>query len=119
MAKVADYSIIADDWVIEVNLSTLNFDVPPNIDTGSPSILGFMVDVDNFESLILILRLNGMPVWNWTYPGNLSRQPQFFQEVIAPNLIKAGKNVFSFESVSGDFSTVKLSDIVLWWQATI
>ena len=117
MARVADYSIVSDAWVVEFNQDTINFDVPSNIDAGSRSILGFMVQVDNSDDLTLTLRMNGTKVWTWNFPeGN---RIMFFQEVIQAGSVKPGKNVFSFDSNSADFNFVQLSDIVVWWQANI
>lgn len=117
MARVADYTIIADGWVLQFDQDTVNFEVPATIDTGSRSILGFMVHVDNDDDLTLKLKLNDTQVWHWKFPdGN---RVQFFQEVITAGIIKPGKNVFKFESSSEDFNLVELSDIVLWWQANI
>lgn len=117
MPKVADYSIIADGWVVEATQDTVNFDVPSNIDTGSRSILGFMLEVDNLDDMTLTLRLNGTKVWNWNYSSG--DRVMYFQEVVAAGVVKAGANVFSFDSSSGDFRFVQLSDITLLWQATI
>ncbi len=117
MARVADYTIIADGWVLEFDQDTVNFEAPATIDTGSRSILGFMVHVDNDDDLTLTLRLNDTRVWHWKFPdGN---RVQFFQEVITAGIVKPGKNVFKFESSSKDFNVVELSDIVLWWQANV
>ncbi len=117
MARVADYSIIADGWVVQATQDTINFQVPSNIDAGSRSILGFMLHVNNLDDLTLTLRLNGTKVWNWNYTGG--NRFQFFQEVVGAGVVKPGENVFSFESSSGDFHLVELSDIVVWWQANI
>lgn len=117
MARVADYSIIADGWVVEFNQDTINFSVPSNVDAGSRCVLGFMLHVDNLDDLFLKLRLNGTEVWNWNYSSD--DRIQFFQEVVAAGVLKPGNNVFSFDSSSGDFSLVELSDIVIWWQANI
>jgi hypothetical protein len=119
MARVADYSIIADGWVVEANQDTINFDVPSTIDGGSRAILGFMLDVDNLDDLTLTLRLNGTKVWTWHYSGGSSYPVRYFQEVIPAGVVKPGKNVFSFDSSSGDVRFVQLSDIVVWWQANI
>lgn len=119
MAQVADYSIIADDWVVEATQDTINFKVPSNIDKGSRSILGFMIFVKNEDDLTMTLRLNGTKVWTWNYTGGSDAAAQFFQEVIGPGVVKPGDNVFSFDSSTGDLSFVKLSDIVVWWQANI
>ena len=67
--------------------------------------------------MTLTLRLNGTKVWTWNYSDG--DRLQFFQEVIAAGVVKPGTNVFSFESSSGDFRVVQLSDIVVWWQANI
>jgi hypothetical protein len=117
MPRVADYSIIADGWVVEASKDTINFEVPSNVDAGSRSILSFMLHVDNLDDTTLTLRMNGTAVWNWNYSdGNRVRH---FQEVIPAGVVKPGTNVFSFDSSSGDFRLVELSDIVVWWQANI
>jgi len=117
MARVADYSIIADGWVVEAAQDTINFEVPSTIDAGSRSILGFMLKTWNEDDMTLTLRLNGAKVWSWNYSDG--ERVQYFQEVIAAGVVKPGANVFSFDSSSGDFRLVQLSDIVVWWQANI
>jgi hypothetical protein len=119
MARVADYSIIADGWVVEAPKDTINFEVPSTIDAGSRAILGFMLDVDNLDDMTLTIRLNGTKVWTWNYSGGSSLPVRFFQEVIPAGVVKPGTNVFSFDSSSGDYRFVQLSDIVVWWQANI
>jgi hypothetical protein len=119
MARVADYSIIADGWVVEANKDTVNFEVPSNIDAGSRSILGFMLDVHNLDDMTLTIRVNGTKVWTWHYSGGSSHPVRYFQEVIPAGVVKPGMNVFSFDSSSGDVRFVQLSDIVIWWQANI
>jgi len=117
MARVADYSIVTDGWVVEANQDTISFEVPENVHTGSRSILGFMLEVYNLDDTTLTLRLNGEKVWTWKYSGG--RRVTFFQEVIAAGVVKAGTNVFSFDSSSGDARFVQISDVVVWWQASI
>lgn len=119
MARVADYSIVADGWVVEATQDTRNFEVPSTIDAGSRSILGFMLDVANQESLTLTLRMNGTKVWTWHYSGGSSHPVRFFQEVIPAGVLKPGTNVFSIDSSSSEKWFVQLSDIVVWWQANI
>lgn len=117
MARVADYSIIADKWVLEKDQDTINFAVPSTVDAGSRSVLGFMLSVKNLDDLTLTIRMNGTAVWNWNYSDG--ERVAYFQEVISAGVVKSGTNVFSFESSSGNFSSVQLSDIVVWWQANI
>jgi hypothetical protein len=119
MATVADYSIIADAWVVEVNQNTLNFNVPSNVDPGSRSILGFMLKVNAFDTLYLKIRLNGIEVWSWHCEGGGDFPIRFFQEVVPAGAVKPGKNVFSFDSNSGATNVVMVSDVVVWWQAHI
>lgn len=119
MARVADYSIVSDAWVLEMNQDTVNFNVPSNIDAGSRSILSFMLNVGHIEDMSLTLRLNGTNVWSWNWSGSNSNRLYHFQEVIAAGVVKPGANVFSFDSSSGDARFVQLSDIVVWWQANI
>jgi len=119
MARVADYSIVADGWVVQGVQDTVNFEVPSTIDAGSRSILGFMLEVDNLDDLTLTLRLNGTKVWTWNYSGGSHLPVRFFQEVVAAGVLKAGTNTFSFDSSTGEAHFVQLSDIVVWWQANI
>lgn len=119
MARVADYSIIADGWVVEANQDTINFNVPSTIDAGSRTVLGFMLKVGNLDDMTLKLRINGTEVWNWSWSGSSDDPARFFQEVVAAGVVKPGANVFSFDSSSGDFRFVELSDIVITWQANI
>jgi hypothetical protein len=116
MPRVADYSIIADGWVLEFSQNSINFEVPSTIDAGSRSILGFMLHVECLGDMTLTLRINGTKVWDWNFPEG--KYTRFFQEVIDAGLVKSGTNVFSFQSTSG-ITYVKLSDIVLWWQANV
>lgn len=117
MARVADYSIIADGWVVEASQDTINFEVPSTVDAGSRSVLGFIIQVNNLDDTDMTLRLNGQKVWTWHYSEG--KRIMFFQEVIGAGILKPGTNVFSFDSSSGDFRFVQLSDIVVWWQANI
>ncbi len=119
MARVADYSVIADNWVVEFDQDTINFGIPSTIDSESRCILGFMLKVSNLEAMTLNIRLNGHKVWTWHADGDTDLPIRFFQEVISGGIVRAGTNVFQFDSESSDFTFVKLSDIVVWWQATI
>ena len=118
MTRVADYSIVADGWVVETAQDTRTFDVPSNIDVGSRSVLSFMLQAEHSDDMSLTVRLNGIEVWNWNYTGD-SRHVQFFQEVVAAGVVKPGKNTLSFDSSSGETPYVALSDIVVLLQANI
>lgn len=117
MAKVADYSIVVDRWLFEGTESHMPFYVPSNIDKGSRSILGFMLDVWNVDDLRLTVRINGKKVWARKFPDG--RRWQFVQEVIASGVVKSGTNKFSFKSSSDDYNSVLLSDVVVWWKANV
>src|SRR5262245_17366074 len=121
MPQVADYSIVADGWVLEsgqAGKSEISFQVPSNVSSDARSILGFMLRVWHADDMHLRLRVNGTEVWDWNWSGE-GTHLQFFQEVIPAGLVKPGANVLSFDSSSGDFRQVKLSDVVVWWQASI
>jgi len=118
MPKVADYSIVTDAWVIEAAQHTINFEIPSNIDAGSRSILGFMLDIYHLDSMNLTLHLNGTKVWSRGFPGD-SERVHFFQEVIAAGVVKPGTNALTFDTTSSDATAVQLSDVVIWWQANI
>ncbi|MCE3287362.1 MAG: hypothetical protein K0S64_968 [Gaiellaceae bacterium] len=94
------------------------FDVPPNVSSGARSILGFTLKVWHADDMNLKLRMNGTEVWDWNWSGE-GTHLQYFQEVMPAGLIKPGNNVLSFDSSSGDFRQVQLSDVVVWWQANI
>jgi hypothetical protein len=119
MARVADYAIVTDSWVLEMDKHSLNFEVPSNIDGGSRSVLGFMLQVGHLDDMKLTLKLNDKEIWNWNYEGSDTNTLQYFQEVVDAGRVKGGKNVFSFHSTSEDATFVQLSDIVLWFQANI
>jgi hypothetical protein len=118
MARVADYAIIADAWHVEgFDATTINFEVPSNIDNGSRCVLGFMMKEDNLDDLTLRLKINGTEVWNWSVSGSSDYPARFFQEVVAAGVVHAGTNTFSFHTSSDDFRFTELSDVVLWFQA--
>ena len=87
----------------------MTFEVPNTIDTGSRSILGFMLDVDNLDDPTLTLRMNGTKVWTSNYFGASSHPVRYFQEVIAAGVVKPGSNVFSFDSF--------IRVIFGWWRS--
>lgn len=118
MPRVADYSILADNWWTEgFSPDPIQFDVPDNIDPNSRSILGFVVETYNLETMVLKIRVNGTPVWEWTFPEG--RRVQYFQEVIAKGLVKPGSNNLSVDTTSSDARYSAISDVVIWWQANI
>jgi len=118
MARVADYAIVADNWHVEgFDSSTINFEVPSNIDKGSRCVLGFMMKEDNLDDLTLKLKINGAEVFEWSVSGGSDYPARFFQEVVAAGVVHAGTNTFSFHTSSGDFRFTELSDIVVWFQA--
>jgi hypothetical protein len=117
MSLIADYTIVSDAWVLQYDTDTVNFTVPSNIHTGSRTILGFMLHVDNQADLTLKLNMNGSQIWSRTFESG--DRIQFFQEVVTAGVVKPGKNVFTFKTTSDDYNLVELSDIVLWWQASI
>jgi hypothetical protein len=118
MPRVADYSIIADNWVVEAVQNSVKFNVPETIDLKSQCILGFMIQASHTDDMTLTVRINGTQVWKWSYTGG-HKHTQFFQEVIAGGIVKSGENTFSFQTSVDDHAFVQLSDIVLWWQANI
>ena len=117
MPRVADYSVISDHWVLERDKDTITFFVPSNIDAGSRSVLTFMLHTGTYDKTTLVLRMNGTEVWTWNFPHG--ERVSFFQEVIPDGVVKPGENVFSFDSSSGVARMVRLSDVVVWWQANI
>ena len=117
MARVADYTIISDGWISEIDQDTINFSIPSTIDTESPSILGFMLHVNNVDDTVVSIHINGTKVWDWNYGGG--DRFQFFQEVITSPVLKAGQNKFKFDHSGGVGVFMQVSDVVIWWQAKI
>lgn len=118
MPRVADYSVLRDAWWTEGSSpDPIKFTVPNNVDAGSRSILGFVLHTWNEDDMSLTIRVNGTPVWDWTYKDGV--RFAYFQEVLAAGLVKPGDNTLSIDSSSGDFRMVRVSDVVIWWQANI
>lgn len=117
MPRIADFTIITDSWASEFGEDTLEFEVPDTLHTGSRSVLGFMLEFSNIEDSSITLRLNGEKIWDWNYSDG--RRVQYFQEVIAAGVLKSGRNVFHMNSNSSDARSLRISDAVIWWQASI
>ena len=117
MARVADYAIVADSWVVDGTQNQISFNVPSNIDAGSRCVIGFMMKTSHLDAMVLKLRMNGTEIWNWNWSGGSDDPARFFQEVVGAGVVKPGANVFSFDTSSGDFRFTELSDIVVWFQA--
>jgi len=118
MDCVADYSIITDAWVIEAAQHAIDFEIPSSINPESRCILGFMLDTCHLDSMNLTLHLNGANVWSKGFSGD-SERVHYFHEVIDPGIVKPGTNTLTFETTSNDAPAVKLSDVVVWWQANM
>jgi hypothetical protein len=119
MARIADYTIITDAWVIHADQDTIEFQIPDNLNVPSRSILGFMLKVNNSEELSIRFRLNGTEVWSWHYSDGSDLPTRYFQEVIGGNVLRAGTNVFSMDGSSGDKWFMQISDAVLWIQVNV
>ncbi|HEY7411285.1 MAG TPA: hypothetical protein VII13_11110 [Vicinamibacteria bacterium] len=118
MPRVADYSILADSWWTEGHSpDPISFNVPNNVDPDSRSILSFVLHVWSADDMSLKIRLNGVEVWNWNFSDG--ERLRFYQEVVPKGLVRAGTNNLSIDSSSGDYRMVKVSDVVIWWQANI
>jgi hypothetical protein len=116
MARIADYTIITDNWVVQATQDTFEFQVPDNLNVESRAVLGFMLDVDNNGELTIKMRLNGTQVWSWHYSDESRHPVRYFQEVIGGNVVRPGTNVLSFDGSSGDKWFAQISDAVLWIQ---
>ena len=120
MPRVADYSIVTDSWVLEKDQTTIKFEVPDNIVADNRAILGFMLHIDSLGVMKLKIKLNGTQVWDWKFVDET--YVRFIQEVIPAGLLKPGTNSFAFHGshVSGEGTRmVRVSDVVVWWQAQI
>ena len=119
MPRVADYSILVDEWWIEgASPDPIEFTIPKNISKDSRSILGFKFRYWNEEDMRMTMRLNSVSVWTWNVPatgGDLVHR--YIQEVVPKGLAVPGANRLIVESESDDFRFVSVSDVVLWWQA--
>jgi hypothetical protein len=118
MPRVADYAIITDAFVLEFNEHIINFTVPANIDSGSRSVLGFMLKVEHVDNMTLTIHINDTQVWQRGFSGAFESL-HFFQEVIPAGVVKPGSNRFIFHTTSDDATADQISDAVLWFQANI
>jgi len=67
MPRVADYSILADNWWTEgFSPNPIEFTIPKNINKDSRSILGFKFQYWNEAQMTVTIRLNSISVWHWT-----------------------------------------------------
>lgn len=120
MPRVADYSILIDEWWTEgISPSPIEFTIPHNTNNDSRSILGFKFRYWNVDEMTITIRLNSVSVWNWTVPSTGALTFRYIQEVIPKGLAVSGTNTLTVHSDSGDFRSVGVSDVVLWWQADI
>jgi hypothetical protein len=120
MPRVADYSILADNWWTEgFSPNPIEFTIPKNINKDSRSILGFKFQYWNEAQMTVTIRLNSISVWHWTVPATGELDRRYIQEVVPKGLAVPGTNRLTVESDSGDLRYVGVSDVVLWWQADI
>ena len=122
MARVADYSILTDQWWTEgFSPSPIEFTIPHSISKDSRSILGFMFGHWNDYDMTLRIRLNSVTVWERKFSTNDTTTYRYWQEVIAKGLAVPGTNRLTIDSDgnSDDFRWVAVSDVVLWWQADV
>jgi hypothetical protein len=112
--RVADYTIITDSWNASFEIE---FTIPESFEPGNRCVLTFMIATRGIEDVVVRMRLNGNEVWVWDF-GEDDPPPQCFQEVIKTGVVRAGKNVLSFDPLTGP-TALKLSDVVLWWQANV
>jgi hypothetical protein len=121
MPRVADYSILIDEWWIEaLSPSPIEFSIPDNINKDSRSILGFKFRYWNEDEMTVTIRLNSVSVWHWKVPSTGGDTTfRYIQEVIPKGLAVPGTNRLTVDSDSDDFRYVSISDVVLWWQADI
>ena len=120
MPRVADYSILIDEWWTEgFGPSPIEFTVPNNINNDSRSILGFKLRYWNEDDMVLTVKLNSVSVWHWRVPSTGDTSFRYIQEVIPKGLAVPGANRLTAHSDSDDFRSVGISDVVLWWQADI
>ncbi len=125
MSRVADYKIIKDDSFTLTstppgNSKEIKFDLDsPHVE--ARSILAFKLDLVNADNFRFNVKVNGTQVVERTCSGD-----RFFtfHEVIPANLLKRKdpgpppENSIQFTNTNGTGS-VKISDIVLWYQHRI
>ena len=114
----ADYRVIADDWVIDDGDNAISFDLPDSAHPEQRSILSFMFRAEARDGFQMSLELNGIRVWTFSSGSeDVDVGPLCMQEVIGRDIIRSGRNTFRF-TTTGGYRFSKLSDIVLWYQAT-
>jgi hypothetical protein len=117
MPRVADYGIITDGKITLTSTAPGDFqEVKFNLDSphfGSRSILAFNLDLVDADGFKFNVKVNGKQVFDATYSGGM-----FFtiHEVIDANLLKANDNVIQFKALNHNTGSVRIADIVLWYQ---
>jgi hypothetical protein len=120
MPRVADYGIITDGKITLTSTAPGDFqEVKFNLDSphvGSRSILAFNLDLVDADDFKFNVKVNGTQVFNARYSGG-----DFFtiHEVIDANLLHAQGNVIQFKATSSNSGSVRIADIVLWYQHDI
>lgn len=114
MPRVADYTVIADSWT---QGGEIEFNIPENFEPDNRCVHTFVLSADGLEDVQVTISLNGNQVFHWDFNDD-HPPPQMFQEVIQTEIVRAGKNVFGFDFHTGP-TALKVSDVVLWWQANV
>lgn len=119
MGNRANFRVVADSWKHDDLRNGIDFEIPSTIDSSKKSLLSFMLDVTVNGSVKFSLRINGKKVWTGNFE-NVWRWSNF-QEALEASDLRVGTNTVSFEyesSSNGDFdySSVRFSDIVIWWR---
>jgi hypothetical protein len=121
MQLLADYGIVSDGQITLTTtapddfkqLPLFNLDKP---DSGSRAILMFNALLQSVDGFAYNVKINGTEVFNATYFNH-----GFFtiHEVIPAGLIKATGNIIQFKALSSDSGSVKIGDVIIWYQHAV
>jgi hypothetical protein len=122
MATIADYRVVMDGKAVlqrgtgeGVNNLRRDFSLPSNIDPEQPGVLMFRIEVEEADGLRYKLSLNGHDLLTLTH-----NEERFgtVHEVINTNILRFGENRFAAVADAGE-GILKLSDVVVYFQATV
>jgi hypothetical protein len=119
MATIADYVVVADGTSTLVrggtNFVVIDFNLPSNIVTAQRGILMYRMEVEDPDDLHYHITINNKEVVSFIHNSDRFGT---VHEVIDANVLQFGSNTLSAVANGGD-GTVKISDIVVHFQATV
>ena len=120
MATISDYSVLSDGTVTLKIGSDIDhsfpFSLPANLSVGSRAILGWRFEAEsNPNNLKWKVDINGTDIASFTHNSDRFCS---LHEVVSGNILKQGSNTATVRVLGGS-GQIKVSDLVLHFQATV